>query len=213
MDTIPAKSPLDIQVQFLEFVSFLAQLGAILQKKDEVGHFLDFEDGLRNNIKAKYLRNKQLYNEAQSDDLRSNVFLSYYFYPNLFLKDEWEMIFDNSLKVLKTTWGGICSLSKKDHRFLENYSGEKNESYHNGDSWYWINNLTAIVLNDLNEKKYRETIRGILFSSTKDILKIGTIGYGSEISSASSQKAEGCMAQLWSSSTYIEMVDSLFLRK
>jgi len=213
MDTIPAQFPLDVQVQFLEFISILAQLASILNRYKDANYFLDFENGLREDIRDKYFRNNQLFNEAYSDDLRSNVFLCYYFYPQLFFKKDWENIFDNALKKLKTSWGGISSLSKDDKRFISNYSGEKNESYHNGDSWYWINNLTAIVLNDLNEKKYREEIRNILFSSTKDILKMGTIGYGSEISSSSSQKAEGCLAQLWSSTTYLEMIDNLFERE
>lgn len=65
-------------------------------------------------------------------------------------------------------------------------------------------------MHNLNEKKYRSKISKILTNSTKDILKLGTIGFASEISSASSQKAEGCMAQFWSSSTYIEMIDKLF---
>ncbi len=213
MDTIDINFPLDIQVQFLEFISILSYLAKILDKTEENKHFEDLEKGLIANIRTKYFKNGNLYNEPFSDDLRSNIFLSYYFYPQLFVKNDWELIFDNALKKLKTSWGGISSLSKDDTRFLENYSGEKNESYHNGDSWFWTNNLAAIALNDLNEKKYREIIRDILYSSTKDILKRGTIGYGSEISSSSNQKAEGCLAQLWSSSTYLEMIDSLFNRE
>ena len=65
---------------------------------------------------------------------------------------------------------------------------------------------------DFNEKKYRKEINGLLLSSTKDILELGCIGFGSEISSAKEQKPQGCYAQLWSSASYIEMVDKLFKR-
>lgn len=213
MDTIDAWYPLDVEVQFLNFVSVLSILAASLNKKEEAGHFMDFEELLKEKIRASYLRNGNLYNEPFKDNLTSNVFLAYYYYPDLFLKQEWESIIDSSLKVLKTPWGGISSLSRNDKEFEPNYTGENDKSYHKGDSWFWINNITAIVLNDLNEQKYRGEIKGILLTSTKDILTMGTIGFGSEVSSASIQKAEGCMAQLWSSSTYIEMIDKLFERK
>lgn len=209
MDTIDLEYPFDMQVLFLEFVSFLVIAAQIL-KREEINHLSEFESLLKNKIRDTYLRNGILYNEAFKDKINSNAFLAYYIYPDLFSFDDWEIIFDNVLPHLKTSWGGISSLSRKDSEFKENYTGENNLSYHRGDSWYWINNITAIVLNDLNEKKYRPYISKILMSSTRDILKLGAIGFGSEISSASSQKAEGCFAQLWSSSTYIEMIDKIF---
>ena len=100
-------------------------------------------------------------------------FLAYYFYPDLFLKSDWEIIFDNALMHLRTSWGGISSLSYKDVEFKENYTGENNLSYHRGDSWYWINNIAAIALQDLNNKKYRRDISKLMMTSTYDILKNG----------------------------------------
>lgn len=213
MDTIDAWYPLDVEVQFLNFVSVLSILSGMLGKTSEAEHFLDFEELLREKIRTAYFRAGILYNEPFVDNVNSNVFLAYYYCPDLFLRHTWEDIFDKSLKELKTSWGGISSLSKNDKNFQPNYTGENDKSYHMGDSWFWINNVTAIVLNDLNEQKYRREIKDILLSSTKDVLVMGTIGFGSEVSSASEQKAEGCMAQLWSSSTYIEMIDKLFERK
>lgn len=213
MDTIDAWYPLDVEVQFLNFVSVLGVLAGALNKKEEAGHFMDFQELLREKIRSAYLRNGILYNEPFKNNLTSNVFLAYYYYPDLFLKQEWESIIDAALRYLRTPWGGISSLAKNDVEFTPNYSGENDKSYHKGDSWFWINNVTAIVLNDLNEQKYRREIKDILLTSTKDILTMGTIGFASEVSSASSQKAEGCMAQLWSSSTYIEMIDKLFHKR
>ena len=42
---------------------------------------------------------------------------------------------------------------------------------------------------------------------------MGAIGFGSEVSSSSTQRAEGCFAQAWSSTTYIEMIDKIFERE
>lgn len=212
MDTVGVNLPLDIQVGLLEYVSVLGFLGQILQK-DECDKFLDLENLLREKIRKSYFRNGRLYNEPYEDKLTCNVFLAYYLYPDLFFKSEWEEIFDKALVELKSPWGGIATLSKKNPVFKDEYSGENNESYHNGDVWFWINNVSALVMADVNERKYRGVISGILLSSTKDILRMGTIGFGSEISSFKEQRAEGCLAQLWSSSTYIEMVEKLFNKK
>ncbi len=212
MDTIEVRYPLDIQVQFLGLVSFIVVLGQVLGLNGELDDMKDFESALRKKIRNTYFDGEYLYNDIDSKQITCNVFLSYYFHPDLFELDVWETIFDNTLNHLQTSWGGISSLSKKDKEFVENYSGENNLSYHRGDVWYWINNIAAIAMHDLNEKKYRPQISKILMSSTKDILSFGSIGFGSEVSSASSQKAEGNLAQLWSSSTYIEMIDKIFGR-
>lgn len=215
MDTIEVNYPMDVQVQLLEFISFMASLSNITKNKNDTEKYLDLEDGLRNKIVTTYVKNNTLYNDLnQTEETHNcNVFLAYYIYPNLLHKNDWEKIIDNALKAMKTSWGGVSSLSKKANNFQINYSGENNLSYHRGDTWYWINNITAIVLNDLNEKKYRNEISKILMSSTTDILKMGTIGYASEISSSSKQKAQGNLAQAWSSATYIEMIDKLFEKK
>ncbi|MFW6286300.1 MAG: amylo-alpha-1,6-glucosidase [Nanoarchaeota archaeon] len=212
MDTVDVNYPIDIQVQFLEFVSLLGVLAQVLQREDEKIHLVEFENLLKMKVKNSYFRGGCLYDEPFEDKISCNVFLVYYFYPNLFTRSEWELIFDNALMHLRTGWGGISSISSKDSRFKESYTGEDNASYHNGDSWYWINNIAGIVLDDLNEKKYRRDIAKILQSSTHDILKLGSLGFASEVSSSSVQESHGCFAQLWSSSTYIEMVDKIFKR-
>ncbi len=213
MDTIPVEFPLDIQVQFLDFISSMTILSTIAEKEDETKKFLDLESLFREKIRDTYYRNGRLFNEAYQSRHNSNVFLAYYLYQDIFSQEEWEEIFDNALLEMRSIWGGISSLSKKDLEFQQNYTGENNLSYHRGDSWFWINNVAAIAMNHLNEKKYRRDIGRILTSSTNDILKYGCVGYASEVSSASEQKSEGCFAQFWSSSTYIEMIDSLFEKR
>jgi hypothetical protein len=214
MDTIPLHFPLDIQVQLTEFVSSLGVFAGILDRQDEAQKFLDFENGLRENIRENYLSEDFLLsNELDKKKVTANVFLCYYMYKDLFVLEDWEQIFDRMLKELKTNWGGLSSLSHVDPEYHEYYTGENNESYHRGDSWYWINNIAAIALFEVNEKKYRKLISDIVLSSTHDILKLGTLGFGSEISSAGKQKAEGCLAQLWSSAMYLEMIEKLYEKK
>lgn len=210
MDTVHLELPLDIQVGFLELVSFLGVLAHIVQKKEDSEKFLDFECVFREKIRQTYYRGGILYNEALKDSVTSNVFFVYYMYPDLFFEKEWEQIFDRALEHLSSSWGGLASMSRHDGRFRPFYTGEKNESYHQGDSWFWINNYAAIALHDLNEHKYRDTIKKILLSSTQDILRFGSLGFASEISSFNTQRSEGCFAQLWSTSTYIEMINKLF---
>jgi glycogen debranching enzyme len=151
-----------------------------------------------------------LYNEIKEDRQTSNCFLAYYLYPELFVDEDWKKIFDTALKELKTPWGGIRSLSKFHEAYRDRYTGENNESYHQGDSWYWINHLSAYVLQRLDSKYYQKTITGIILSSTKDLFEMGSMGYISEVSSAGEQEAAGCFAQLWSVATYLELIREVY---
>jgi glycogen debranching enzyme len=122
---------------------------------------------------------------------------------------EWETCFDNTLKELWCEWGGLTTISKKDFLFHENHTGEKPGSYHNGDSWFWINNLAGIVLTDLNKEKYHSYIKKILEASTKEILFSGAAGYHAELSSASSLKSQGAICQSFSAGMYIEFIEKI----
>lgn len=201
---------MDVQVQLLGFISTLSVLSGMVGSREDEQHYLDLEHLLKSKIIETYFDQGKLFNNQEKTQHNSNVFLAYYFYPTLFPQQTWELILDRALKEMQMPWGGIASLSKTNPEFQEKYTGEDNLSYHRGDSWYWINNIAAIVLHDANEKKYRREISRILMSSTKDILEMGTFGMASEVSSAKLQESRGCSAQLWSSSTFIEMVHHLF---
>jgi hypothetical protein len=138
--------------------------------------------------------------------IRPNIFLAYYLYPNLLNKKEWQLCFDNALDKLWLEWGGLSTIDKNHSFFHSQHSGEKPESYHAGDSWYWINNLAALCLYRLNKKKYKKYIDAITKASINDILYQGFIGHHSEISPASHQEAFGCWAQAWSAAMFIELM-------
>jgi glycogen debranching enzyme len=137
--------------------------------------------------------------------LRCNIFLACYIYPNLLYNKEWKNFFKNSLSQLWLEWGGIASLDKENSAFHKLHSGEKPNSYHQGDSWFWVNNLAAIVLSQVDKRGFQAYINKILQASSYDILWQGIIGHHSELSSARDFKAQGCLSQAWSSAMFIEL--------
>ena len=105
MDTIPLDYPLDILVQLLGFVSNITSFARILGKWEDESNFSEFEKELSSHIANIYFRGGNLYDEPMIDRLSCNVFLAYYFYKYLLTSEDWEMVFDNALKAMKTNWG------------------------------------------------------------------------------------------------------------
>ncbi len=214
MDTIERTFPLEIQVMFLELLQGLCFLGKHLGKDEkEVDRFQDLEFLMRANIREKYFRNGMLYDEPYENKVTNNVFLAYYFYPDLLYKEDWDRVFEKAINHLWCDWGGFSSLSKKDSRYQPFYTGEDNRSYHQGDSWFFVNNIAAICMNHLDKRKYNEFITKVFQASKDDLLKQGFLGNCSEVSSAEKFSPEGCFGQLWSCATFIELVDNLYEKK
>ncbi|MFH1849944.1 MAG: amylo-alpha-1,6-glucosidase, partial [archaeon] len=107
-------------------------------------------------------------------------------------------------------WGGLATIDKTNALYSPRYTGIDNRSYHRGDSWYWINNIAAIVMCRLDKKLFRSYIDGILKASVNDILYQGYIGHASELSDASSQNAQASFCQAWSDAMFIELIDELY---
>ena len=147
--------------------------------------------------------------------IRPNIFLAYYFYPDLLLEHEWVKCFENSLKALWLSWGGLASLQKDHPNFCGRYRGcgEPDQSYHNGDSWFFLNNIAALALFKVGAKKFEEEIKAIMSAGTNDILWNGVTGYSSELSSADNFSPAGCFAQSWSAATYAEAVENIYGRR
>jgi len=176
--------------------------------------YFELEKTLKKEVIEKFWQDPILadgYHDFKKDStIRSNIFIAYYIYPQLLTKKQWQKCFDHTLEKLWMDWGGISTIDKTNVYFKPHHTGENSESYHSGDSWYWINNLTAICLHRLDKKKYKSYINKILESSTKDILYQGFIGHHSEISSATKQEPLGCWAQSWSASMYIELIHEIY---
>ncbi len=141
---------------------------------------------------------------------RPNIFLAAYISPNLFAKKDWIIAFDAHLKKLYLPWGGFATLDPENSLFSPTYTGSDNKSYHHGDSWYFVNNLVAIVLFSFQEEKYKRIAKSVVYASAKDILDFGFAGHASELSSASVQGGEASLVQAWSSATFIELLETIY---
>ncbi|MGV8150266.1 MAG: amylo-alpha-1,6-glucosidase [Candidatus Woesearchaeota archaeon] len=149
---------------------------------------------------------------------RPNIFLAYYLYPELLSCDDWEKAFDNSIKRLWVSWdvgkkdgGGFSTIDLENPLYTPKYTGQNNKSYHRGDSWFFLNNIAAICLYNLNKEKYFSYVKKILNASTEDMLYKGFIGYSSEVTSSSIFEPGGCFCQAWSIATYIELINEMFI--
>ncbi len=161
-------------------------------------------DSLINNVRDKMF-NGMLSDGVGDNTVRPNVFIAYYVYPKLLSKKEWEKVFEITLDKLWVDWGGLSTIDKNNALFCSEYTGEDNKSYHRGDSWYWINCLTAICLMRVNKKKFKDYVDKIYSATEQNILCSGGLGACSEVSSASHQTADGCLNQTWSDAMFIEL--------
>jgi glycogen debranching enzyme len=94
-------------------------------------------------------------------------------------------------------------------KFLDEDDGEKAKAYHQGDSWYFLNNLLAYSLAKIDFKKFKNFIQKIIESSLTDLLFDGALGWSSEISSAKERKSEGSLVQTWSMASLVFLLSFL----
>lgn len=201
MDAITRENAVEIQVMKL----YALNLASKLTNKQ---NYREIENKLKEKIRNEFWNGEYL-KDSNEDRIRSNVFIVYYFYPELLTRGEWEKCFDRHLEELWCEWGGISSLSKNDKEFHKDYSGEIPGSYHNGDSWFWVNNLAGWCLADFDREKYYEFIKQILNASSEEILFSGCAGNHAELSSASKMKSEGAVCQAFSAGFFVELVEKL----
>jgi glycogen debranching enzyme len=202
---------IEVQCLQLSMYSLLKKLASLSKDNNVYDFAKQQENSLKNKVRSSFFKDGNLLDSLSSSTLRPNVFLAYYFYSELLSDKEWESVFDNSLKKLFLEWGGLSTIDFTNPRFTSLHTGMDNKSYHNGDSWFFLNNLAALCLNRLNKTKYKKYIDKIINASTEDILNKGIFGFHSELSSASHQDASGCLAQAWSSALYVEMIEEIYL--
>ncbi|MBW6440587.1 hypothetical protein K0B03_00970 [Patescibacteria group bacterium] len=167
------------------------------------------KDDLKTKIIEKFYQDDILNDCTADDTIRPNIFITAYLFPNLLDKESWEKCFDKILPRLYLDWGGLSSVDITSDKFISIDTGENSASYHNGTSWYWLNNLAALVLYKNNPHKYSNYINEIMDANTREILYKGIAGHHGEISSANKQTSTGCEAQLWSSALYLEVFDEI----
>ena len=212
MDSI-SREGARIEVQALQLSMY--KLGKLIDKENKEA-YLQMEAELREKVRDVFWDGEVLADgydpetEWVDKTVRPNIFLAYYIYPELLSPSEWEICFRKALYELWLDWGGLSTISQKDHRYREVHTGENPESYHQGDSWFFVNNLAAIAMHRLNEGRFAYEINKILKASRNDLLWNGAIGHHSEVSSAKSQRAEGAISQAWSFATYLEALYEVF---
>lgn len=185
----------------IEIQALLLNMYKLNQRKKEE----EFRAAVRNTFwDGKYLA------DGEGDwTIRPNIFLAAYAYPELLSREEWTKCFKNALPSLWNSWGGLASVDKKNKQFVPESTGENPKSYHNGDSWFFMNNIAALVLAKTNQKEFKKYVEKILDASKNEILYSGVVGHAAEISSSSKLKSEGCLCQAWSAATFLELVHYL----
>jgi hypothetical protein len=201
---------IEVQSLLLSMYSFLSYLYNLNNDKKNEDKYNEKELFLSKKVKEAFYKEGILADGLGDFTIKPNVFLAYYFYGKLLNNEEWERVFDNTLKNIWLSWGGVSSIDIKSEKFVDTHSGVTNNSYHFGDSWYFLNNLVAISLTRVNRVKYEHYINQILKASTEEILNKGIFGYHSELSSAKCLEANGCLAQAWSSAMYLELLNEIY---
>jgi glycogen debranching enzyme len=184
-----------------------------LQRKQAKKEYEEREQELKKNVRDHFFHGTILADGLLPDErewivdktIRPNIFLAYYIYPELLEQEEWESVFDTALEHLWLEWGGLTTIEKGHKYFKDTYTGENDDSYHRGDSWFFVNNLAAIALHRCNAEKYEKYISKIGEASSFDLKWQGILGASSEVSSAKELRAEGTWQQAWSLGTLIEL--------
>jgi hypothetical protein len=170
----------------------------------------EFCKTLEQRIRETFWNGNYLQDGSGDPTIRPNVFIAAYAYPELLSREQWEKCFDTVLPKLWLLWGGLSSIDTSSELFTDYYTGQDNVSYHRGDSWFWLNNLAALVLYRTNAAKYKDVISRIVEASSYEILNLGAIGHHAELSSARALSSHGCVSQAWSSAMFIELCNELF---
>ena len=212
MDSI-SREGARIEIQALQLAIY--KLGRLLDKEKE-DQYERMEKELRERVRDIFWDGSILADgydpetEWVDKTIRPNIFLAYYIYPELLTDKDWKICFRRALYDLWLDWGGLSTISKEDPRYKAHHTGENPESYHQGDSWFFVNNLAAVAMNRLDEGKFSYEVNKILQASREDLLWNGAVGHHSEVSSAEIQKPEGAISQAWSFSSYLEAIHEIF---
>jgi glycogen debranching enzyme len=210
MDTLVRDGArIEIQAMVLNVYRLLAELSSNKKEKD---FYLKKERDIKEKVKEKFFENGYLYDgyypktNFKDHTVRPNIFIAYYIYPELLSREEWSTCFQKALDCLWLPWGGLSTVDKNNSDFHQKHTGEDSRSYHQGDSWFFLNNLVAVVLYRNNKDKFKDYIEKIRQASKEELMWMGAVGCHGEVSSAEKLESRGCLNQAWSSAMYIELL-------
>lgn len=191
-------------------INALALAACKLAKK--LGMPFEYHKDFEKLVRDSFWNGKYLQDGADDKTVRPNVFIAAYVYPELLSKQQWQKCFDYVLPKLWLKWGGLSTINKASKLFVDTHTGEDPRSYHRGDSWFWVNDLAAIVLNRFGKQKYARYIKKIVEASREEIMSMGAKGHHAEVSDAKALSSRGCLAQAWSDAMFVELCDELKLK-
>ncbi len=213
MDTLERSGArIEIQAMRLNMYKVAASLSETWQERR---FYRKLEKDLKKRVRRNFFDGNILYDgyfpqkKEVDDTIRPNIFIAAYIYPELLTRREWIKCFDKALSVLWLPWGGLSTVNVNSSSFKVNHTGESPESYHNGDSWFYINNIAAIMLYRANKRRYASYIRKIMQASKREMMWMGVAGRSGEVSSAKWLFSEGSPVQAWSAATYIEAAERI----
>lgn len=199
-----AGARIEIQALFLRALNFAWKVTGDRAYREKHAELL-------RNLRMSFWDGEKLSDGLGDPTQRPNIFLAYHIAPEFLFRHEWKKAFTHTLEALWCEWGGLATISKN-HSLLCGWDRgctDPNQSYHHGDSWFFINNLAASALAQVDRKEFKPSIDRILAASTNDILWQGMCGWHSEVSSANAFVPGGCFAQSWSAATYCDALDTV----
>lgn len=209
MDSLPrAGARLEIQALRLNMCKLAAELSTL---ERSAVRYKKMEQELKKEAIRVFWNGKYLADGFEPESgrvdsaIRPNIFLAAYIYPGLLPEAEWVKCFKYVLPRLWCEWGGLASVDRDSADFHGAHTGENPASYHNGDSWFYVNNIAAIAMNRFGAKRFDFQIKKIFEAGTYDLLWSGILGHASELSSAQKFDSQGCPAQAWSAASYLEL--------
>lgn len=189
----------------IEIQALMLSMYHFAYKLTKESKYKKYEKQLVARVRKEFWNKKYLNDGVNDRTIRPNLFIAAYVYPEILSKKEWEKCISNVLKALWLDWGGISSIDVNNPIFQPVYTGVNDVSYHRGDSWYWINFLSAIVMKRINAKKFHSYIKAIYDAGKNEILWMGAVGSCAELSHAKYQKPAGAYDQAWSNALFIEL--------
>jgi Amylo-alpha-1,6-glucosidase len=203
MDTIGRVGcRIEIQCMYALALELLARLSGDGAFEKERQSFL----GL---VREQFFKDGYLWDGHDDPRMRPNVFIAYLLQPELLTEEDWKSCFARAIAALSTPWGGFASLDKSDPAYKAESSGQDNLSYHNGDSWFFVNNLSAVALRRLDARVYSQTIARLIESSVEETLWKNFAGLPGEIASAQSGESWGCGIQAFSAGAFVLLAREL----
>lgn len=204
MDSLPERTG-----RLLEIEALTLRVIQLVHRASRDDHWRRVLDRRLKEVRSIFWDGAVLSDRAGDKTIRPNVFLSWYYFSELLTKKEWQVCFENVLPALWLEWGGLSTLDKNHPEFIGVHSGEPPHSYHRGDSWFFVNNIAALAMYDVNQRLFKTYIERIFKASGDDILSYGVAGHPSELSSASIFQPAGSPVQAWSASTYLELARAI----